>query len=171
MKVSMTPASAATKPSFVVVLLLWFSYHVFLSSALYLEPPFTRSKVENIRKYNRIPADEELEIAAAIGGIDWLNFGKDMSYAADTTKSQPNPIAKIFPDGFTGVINGTYAVLPIDYELARSIIPSRYRILNAGIHRFFPSLPTDKYPVGSLLQSSQYLSDIQKAFPVSWDLS
>lgn len=78
-----------------------------------------------------------------------------MSHAADTTKSQPNPIVKIFPDGFTGVINGTYAVLPIDYELARSIIPSSYGILNAGIHRFFPSLPTDKYPVGSLLQSSQ----------------
>ena len=44
-------------------------------------------------------------------------------------------------------MNSTHVVLPIDYELARSIIPRKYEILRAGIHNFLPSLPQDQYPV------------------------
>lgn len=142
------------------LLLLWFSCHVFLSTALYLEPPFTPSKIENILNYSHIPPLEEIE-SKAFANIDRRNYAKVMynlinaeDIYNDTEISQPNLIAEIFPDDFTGVINGTYAVLPIDYELARSIIPRRYRILDAGIRRLLPSLPGDKYPVRSILHPS-----------------
>ncbi|MCJ1394046.1 hypothetical protein MMC18_006924 [Xylographa bjoerkii] len=62
------------------------------------------------------------------------------------TQSQPNPIAAEYPTLTTGTINGTVAVLPIEYALARSIIPSQYLILN-GYKRLLPGFPADKYPL------------------------
>ncbi|MCJ1401129.1 hypothetical protein MMC11_004341 [Xylographa trunciseda] len=62
------------------------------------------------------------------------------------TQSQPNPIAAEYPTLTTGTINGTVAVLPIEYTLARSIIPSQYPILN-GYQQLLPGFPADKYPL------------------------
>ncbi|MCJ1284784.1 hypothetical protein MMC26_004120 [Xylographa opegraphella] len=62
------------------------------------------------------------------------------------TQSQPNPIAAEYPTLTTGTINGTVAVLPIEYTLARSIIPAQYPILN-GYKHLLPGFPTDKYPL------------------------
>lgn len=152
----MAPVSAVTRPSFVVVLLLWFFYHVFLSSALLIEPPFNVEVTNTIMQYSRIPSLVE-EQRKLFQDIDWDNLPEDVYDRMITELSQPNPIPNYFPKGMTGVINGTYAVLPIDYELARSIIPRRYGILDAGIRRFLPYLPRDKYPVRSMLYTTSQL--------------
>ena len=64
-----------------------------------------------------------------------------------TGHSQPNPITKQYPDDVTGTLNGTIAIIPIDYSLARSIVPSKYPILKDAYQSLFPSLPKDKYPM------------------------
>ena len=61
--------------------------------------------------------------------------------------SAPNPIAKTYPNNVTGTINGTIAVVPIPYSLARSLIPSKYGILKSAYKKLLPNLPDDKYPV------------------------
>jgi hypothetical protein len=63
-------------------------------------------------------------------------------------QSSPNPIAATYPHNVTGTINETLAVLPISYELARSIIPAKYNILQ-GYKQFLPAFPADSYPVRS----------------------
>ncbi|QIW97038.1 hypothetical protein AMS68_002556 [Peltaster fructicola] len=67
-----------------------------------------------------------------------------------STLSQPNPIAAQYPTLTTGTVNGTVAVLPISYKLARQIIPSQYGILKDSYRQLLPSFPQDMYP--ALLQ-------------------
>jgi hypothetical protein len=45
------------------------------------------------------------------------------------TQSQRNPIVKEYPGQVTGTINGTTAIVPIPYDVARSMIPAEYGIL------------------------------------------
>lgn len=148
-QVGMAQASASFKPSLVVVLLLWFSYHVFLSSAVYFDPPFTATSMGNIGKYTSLPPLTEIwrKIFDTAATVDPVSKVLDKYYPVITENSQPNPIAGEFPDLDTGLMNGTHAILPIGYELARSIIPRKYGILRAGIHKFLPSWPQDQYPV------------------------
>ena len=54
------------------------------------------------------------------------------------TLDQPNPIAAQYPNNATGVLNGTIAVLPIPLDLARSLIPSQYRILEHAYRALLP---------------------------------
>ena len=63
---------------------------------------------------------------------------------------EPNPIAKQFTGQTTGTINSTIIVLPINFTLARSIIPSQYKILKKQYKAWMPDLPSDQYPVGFL---------------------
>ena len=69
--------------------------------------------------------------------------------AQDTcaASSQPNPIAQQYANTPTGTYNATLAVLPIPLDTARSIIPSKYAILEDAYRSLLPSLPTDTYPV------------------------
>jgi hypothetical protein len=62
------------------------------------------------------------------------------------TQSQPNPIVNEYPDDVTGTINGTTAIVPIPYDVARSIIPSQYGILRAAFEQLIPGFPQDMYP-------------------------
>lgn len=62
-------------------------------------------------------------------------------------ESSPNPVAAMYPDQITGTINSTLSVVPIPYELARSIIPSQYKILTRAYQSLLPGFPKDKYPV------------------------
>ena len=62
------------------------------------------------------------------------------------SQTQPNPITKDFPEDVTGVINGTTAIVPIPYAVARSIIPSQYPILTAAYQKVFPTLQSSMYP-------------------------
>ncbi|KAM3424747.1 hypothetical protein BST61_g6731 [Cercospora zeina] len=62
------------------------------------------------------------------------------------TQSQPNPIAQERPNEVTGTINGTSAIVPIPYEVARSIIPAQYGILREAYEKLIPGFPKDMYP-------------------------
>jgi hypothetical protein len=65
--------------------------------------------------------------------------------------SQPNPIAAEYPGNVTGTINATIAILPIPFDLARSIIPKQYNILSHAWRHLLPDLGEDMYP--ALLQT------------------
>ncbi|KAL5385304.1 hypothetical protein DPSP01_004763 [Paraphaeosphaeria sporulosa] len=60
--------------------------------------------------------------------------------------TQPNPITEDYPKDVTGVINGTTAIVPIPYAVARSIVPSKYPILTAAYEQVFPTLGDGLYP-------------------------
>jgi hypothetical protein len=62
-------------------------------------------------------------------------------------ESLPNPIASQYPSDVTGTVNGTIAVIPIPYSLARSIVPSQYGILSKAYAELMPQLPKGMYPV------------------------
>ncbi|KAF9735971.1 hypothetical protein PMIN06_002513 [Paraphaeosphaeria minitans] len=62
------------------------------------------------------------------------------------SQTQPNPITKDYPKDVTGVINGTTAIVPIPYAVARSIVPSKYPILTVAYKQIFPVLGDDLYP-------------------------
>lgn len=70
-----------------------------------------------------------------------------------TAQSEPNPIASMYPQSITGTINETIVVLPITYELARSLVPSTYKILS-GYKHLIPGLDDDLYPVSLSLNST-----------------
>lgn len=61
--------------------------------------------------------------------------------------SAPNPIGTLYPNSVTGTINGTIAVVPIPYSLARELIPSQYGILKKAYKSALPGFPHDMYPV------------------------
>ena len=63
------------------------------------------------------------------------------------TFTQPNPIASIYPNNATGVLNGTISVIPISLDLARKMIPPQYRILEHAYRHILPSFPKGMYPV------------------------
>jgi hypothetical protein len=69
-------------------------------------------------------------------------------------ESSPNPIGTVYPTSVTGTINGTIAVVPIPYHLARSLIPSKYGILKEAYKSLLPGFPTDKYPVSCASKAS-----------------
>jgi hypothetical protein len=75
--------------------------------------------------------------------------------------SSPNPIATLYPNNVTGTINGTIAIVPISYHLARSIIPAKYGILREAYKTQLPGFPRDSYPVPQPIhiQSRDYDSD------------
>lgn len=62
------------------------------------------------------------------------------------TRSKPNPIVQQYPKEVTGTINGTTAIIPIPYDLARSIVPSQYGILTRAYQALIPNFPSDMYP-------------------------
>jgi hypothetical protein len=62
------------------------------------------------------------------------------------SQTQPDPITQDFPNDVTGVINGTTAIVPIPYAVARSIVPSKFPILVAAYKQVFPTLNDGLYP-------------------------
>src|SRR5277367_4909737 len=71
------------------------------------------------------------------------------SLPSSSSESEPNPIASLYPNSVTGTINGTIAVVPIPFELARSIVPPQYGILKGAYESLLPQFPPDIYPVRS----------------------
>ena len=80
--------------------------------------------------------------AAQIGGV-----------CNDPIQSQSNPLATRI-NFVTGTTNGSTIVLPIDYTVARSLIPSQYPILQNQYKQWLPSLPANQYPVRTDLNQS-----------------
>ncbi|KFY15484.1 hypothetical protein V492_01960 [Pseudogymnoascus sp. VKM F-4246] len=62
-------------------------------------------------------------------------------------ESSPNPIGSLYPTSITGTLNGTIAVVPIPYSLARDLIPSQYGILKKAYKEALPGFPRDMYPL------------------------
>ncbi|KAK2630021.1 hypothetical protein QTJ16_000841 [Diplocarpon rosae] len=62
-------------------------------------------------------------------------------------ESSPNPIKGLFPHDVTGNFNGTFIVVPIDYTLARSIVPAEWAINKDAYRSLLPDLPRDRYPL------------------------
>jgi hypothetical protein len=86
-----------------------------------------------------------------------IRYASASSYAAPAVQNQttmgacqtydsPNPIAELYPNNATGTLNGTVAIIPISLDLARSIIPPQYRILEHAYRALLPSFPKDMYP-------------------------
>lgn len=60
--------------------------------------------------------------------------------------SQPNTIASTYPNNATGVLNGTLAILPLSFDIARKYIPAQYKILTHAYQHVLPGLPQGTYP-------------------------
>jgi len=110
-------------------------------------PPFSPSILADIARLSSLPS--LINTSQLLAGVDPAALAAFLAANAytNTNNSQPNPIAKTFPNAATGTINGTLAVLPIDFEMAREIIPRQYGILRESIRELLPMFPEDKYPV------------------------
>ncbi|OBT67574.1 hypothetical protein VE03_03833 [Pseudogymnoascus sp. 23342-1-I1] len=84
-------------------------------------------------------------------------------FPATTIDSSPNPIGTLYPDSVTGTINGTIAVVPIPYALARELVPAQYGILRKAYRDALPGFPRDMYPliVRSILDHDVGMNGIQ----------
>jgi hypothetical protein len=85
--------------------------------------------------------------------------------------SSSNPIATQYPNNVTGTINGTIAVVPIPYKLARSIIPPQYSILREAYECQLPGFPRGSYPVIIFIALSFFArSDSDSFYSLSFEL-
>ena len=112
-----------------------------------LEPPFPPAVVQELDQLSVLPS--LINTDQLLAGLSPAELAAFLASAStDTTNhSQPNPLAKTFPNMTTGTINGSFVVLPLDYSVARTIIPSKYGILKQSIKAILPFFPEDKYPV------------------------
>lgn len=83
-----------------------------------------------------------LELAAALPSSPIVE-----NILRSRSESSPNPIASLYPDQITGTINSTLSMVPIPYDLARSIIPAQYGILTGAYNSLLKGFPEDSYPV------------------------
>ena len=123
-------------------ILLLFAFYVCA-----LEPPFSPAVVQKLDQLSTLPS--LINASQLLAGLTPAELAALFASASiDTTNnSQPNPIAKTFPNMTTGTINGSFVVLPLDYSVARAIVPSKYGILKQSIEAVLPFFPKDKYPV------------------------
>jgi hypothetical protein len=84
-----------------------------------------------------------------------------------TSRDLPNPLASIFPNNATGVLNATLAIVPIPIEAARRLIPHQYGILEHAYRSILPSFPEGMYP---LFVQAAHDHDVQlKAYGITLD--
>ncbi len=87
--------------------------------------------------------------------------------AVCTTYDQPNPLAELFPNNATGVLNATLAIIPIPLETARRLIPPQYGILERAYRSLLPDFPKGMYPV---LVQAAHDHDVQfRAYGITID--
>lgn len=67
--------------------------------------------------------------------------------SATTTASSPPSQTSIVPNVVEGYANESAAIVPIDYDLARSIVPANYTIMTGAYESLLPNWPKGKYPV------------------------
>ena len=125
-----------------IIIPLLFALNVCAS-----EPPFAPGLVQELDQLSSLPS--LINTDQLLAGISPAELAAFLASAStDTTNnSQPNPIARTFPNMTTGTINASVVVLPLDYSVARAIIPSQYGILRQSIKAVLPFFPKDKYPV------------------------
>lgn len=87
----------------------------------------------------------------ALLGLLSLIFSHGVSAAAQggvcASHDLPNPLAELFPNNATGVLNATLAIIPISLETARRLIPPQYGILEGAYRALLPDFPEGMYPV------------------------
>ena len=112
-----------------------------------LEPPFSPVVIQELYQLSTLPS--LINSSQLLAGLTPAELAAFLASASTSTtnNSQPNPIAKTFPNMTTGTINGSFVVLPLDYSVARAIIPRKYGILKHSIKAVLPFFPEDKYPV------------------------
>lgn len=78
-----------------------------------------------------------------------LNQGRTTTPALGVCASldHPNPLADLFPNNATGVLNATLAIIPISLATARRLIPPQYGILERAYRALLPDFPEGMYPV------------------------
>jgi hypothetical protein len=87
--------------------------------------------------------------------------------AACASHDQANPLAELFPNNATGVLNATLAVIPIPLETARRLIPPQYGILERAYRTLLPDFPEGMYPV---LVQAAHDHDVQfRAYGITID--
>lgn len=83
------------------------------------------------------------------------------------THDHANPLAELFPNNATGVLNATLAIIPIPLEAARRLIPPQYGILEQAYRALVPNFPAGMYPV--MLQAA-HDHDVQfRAYGITID--
>lgn len=75
-----------------------------------------------------------------------------------TSRDLQNPIATIFPNNATGVLNATLVIVPISLGAARRLIPAQYGILEHAYRSLLPDFPEGMYP---MLVQAAHDHDIQ----------
>ncbi|KAH8722949.1 hypothetical protein GQ44DRAFT_621528 [Phaeosphaeriaceae sp. PMI808] len=85
-------------------------------------------------------------LALRYASISYISLPNETLAETCQTYDQPNPIASLYPNNATGTLNGTVAIIPISLEVARSIIPAQYRILEHAYRDILPSFPEGMYP-------------------------
>ena len=79
----------------------------------------------------------------------------------------PNPLAELFPNNATGVLNATLAIIPISLDMARRLIPPQYGILERAYRALLPDFPEGMYPV---LVQAAHDHDVQfRAYGITID--
>lgn len=111
-------------------------------------------------------------MAVVVAILALLQVGKSAvvpKQTSETCISQtlPNPIAPVYPNNATGVLNATLAIIPISLRTARRLIPDQYGILEHAYRSLIPDFPVDMYPM--LLQAA-HDHDIQfEAYGIKLD--
>ncbi|KAK0754438.1 hypothetical protein B0T18DRAFT_312519 [Schizothecium vesticola] len=97
-----------------------------------------------------------------------LNHGRVTSQPeVCVSHDQPNPLADLFPNNATGVLNATLLIIPIALETARRLIPPQYGILERAYRDLLPDFPAGMYPV---LMQAAHDHDVQfKAYGITID--
>ncbi|KAF2420527.1 hypothetical protein EJ08DRAFT_702464 [Tothia fuscella] len=92
---------------------------------------------------------------SVVSGAQPISIAKsDPLHECPSIETQPNLLFTTKPDHVTGVMNGTWAVVPIEMPLARRIIPAEYKILEKSYRALMPDFPAGQYP--ALLQLELY---------------
>lgn len=64
----------------------------------------------------------------------------------------PNPISNDYPNSATGVLNGTIALIPVELEKVKAVLPAGIKVLEEMYRDALPDFPEGMYPV--LLQAA-----------------
>ena len=139
-------------------MLLFTIISLFVFYVCALEPPFSSRVVQELNRLSLLPSlINSTQLLAGLTPAELAAFLASVS-TETTNNSQPNPLAFTFPNMTTGTINASYVILPLEYNAARAIIPSKYGILSESIKAVLPFFPKDKYPVRKHSLETQTLS-------------
>jgi len=81
-----------------------------------------------------------------LGSLVICGISTSILVGRSVSESQPNPIASQYPNNVAGTKNETISVIPIEYTLARQLVPAQWPILK-GYASLLPGFPAGMYPL------------------------